>query len=168
VTAPANVTITITPASGADGLYGFQVNATGQFNTYSRIGEVTVQAASSWYADSDFDGYGAPAFITMSCVQPSGYVALSGDCDDADTSVFPGAPGTQDGIDNNCNGVIDPNEQVPCPDYDDNGIVSTSDLLVLISQMGCTSSCTADLTGDDMVTLSDLLVFLAQFGQTCP
>ncbi len=48
--------------------------------------------SSTWYADSDADGYGASASGTTSaCTAPSGYVAVNTDCDDGDADTFPGA-----------------------------------------------------------------------------
>lgn len=58
--------------------------------------------------------------------------------------------------------------QEPCSgDYDLDGGVGSSDLLILLSQFGCTSGCTADLNGDDQVNVSDILLFLASFGTIC-
>jgi hypothetical protein len=39
---------------------------------------------------------------------PAGYVTSPGDCDDADAAISPAAPEiTNDGVDNNCNGLTD-------------------------------------------------------------
>jgi len=44
-------------------------------------------------------------------VDGDGWTTCQGDCDDADATVFPGAPNLCDGIDDNdCNGIVDPNE----------------------------------------------------------
>lgn len=43
---------------------------------------------STWYLDSDGDGYGAPDTAATSCAAPEGYVASGADCDDADAAVF--------------------------------------------------------------------------------
>jgi len=58
----------------------------------------------TFYADSDGDTYGNPAVTASSCgTVPSGYVATGTDCDDADSSVNPGAAEVcGDGIDNDC------------------------------------------------------------------
>ena len=63
--------------------------------------------SSTWYRDSDGDGFGNASVSTVACVQPSGYVSSSSDCDDSKASVKPGATEVCDGLDNNCNGVID-------------------------------------------------------------
>jgi hypothetical protein len=63
--------------------------------------------APTWYEDSDGDTYGDPATAYTICDQPSGYVADGTDCDDGDTAINPGASEICDGIDNNCDGIID-------------------------------------------------------------
>jgi hypothetical protein len=151
----------------SNGTYGFNVVAEGVHNTYERSLAAQVQQASVYFQDSDFDGFGNAANAISDCISPIGYVTNSTDCDDATNSVYPGAPGTHQGIDNNCNLVIDPDEQIICADFNDTGTVSTTDLLILISEIGCSSACTTDLSGDGMVGLQDLLVFLSQFGSVC-
>ncbi len=58
----------------------------------------------TFYRDSDNDSYGSTAGI-QACSAPEGYVANSGDCDDTDPNIHPGAADICDGIDNNCDGV---------------------------------------------------------------
>lgn len=64
---------------------------------------------SIWYLDEDEDGYGNPAFTTLACPQPVGYVANGEDCNDDPVgggSIHPGAPDVcGDLIDSNCDGV---------------------------------------------------------------
>ncbi|MCB9766417.1 MAG: FG-GAP repeat protein [Alphaproteobacteria bacterium] len=59
------------------------------------------------YADADGDGFGDPATARSSCVAPADWVAEAGDCDDADAGTFPGAEETCDGLDQDCDGVVD-------------------------------------------------------------
>ncbi|MFM1823460.1 MAG: hypothetical protein RI967_1726, partial [Planctomycetota bacterium] len=62
---------------------------------------------TTFYLDGDADGYGISATTQVGCSAPSGYAAASGDCDDADSSVYPGAPELCDGKDNDCDGLTD-------------------------------------------------------------
>jgi hypothetical protein len=60
----------------------------------------------TFYRDADGDGYGGAA-TAQACTVPAGYVANSGDCNDSDAAVNPGAPDPCDGKDNNCDGVAE-------------------------------------------------------------
>jgi hypothetical protein len=64
--------------------------------------------ASTWYADSDADGYGDAASVTVSCEAPSGHVADDSDCDDGDVAVNPAATEVCNGVDDDCDGAGDP------------------------------------------------------------
>jgi hypothetical protein len=61
-----------------------------------------------WYADEDGDGYGDPELEVRACEQPEGYVAAGvEDCDDGEPATHPGALELTDGLDNDCDGVVD-------------------------------------------------------------
>jgi len=68
-------------------------------------GSITGQA--TWYADADSDGYGDAASTTLACSQPSGSVADSSDCDDGDSAVNPAAAELCNGVDDDCDAVVD-------------------------------------------------------------
>ncbi|MBI2344432.1 MAG: S8 family serine peptidase [Deltaproteobacteria bacterium] len=58
---------------------------------------------SAWYRDLDGDGYGDPDVVQFDCAQPAGYVADHADCNDAQSTVHPGAAETgNNGIDEDC------------------------------------------------------------------
>jgi hypothetical protein len=61
----------------------------------------------AWYADGDTDGYGAGS-AALACTAPSGRVASNTDCDDAANAVHPGATEVCNGVDDDCDGQIDP------------------------------------------------------------
>lgn len=63
-------------------------------------------SAPPYYADGDGDGFGGPVEI-YACEQPPHTTTHSGDCDDTQPDVFPGAEETCDGLDNDCDGQID-------------------------------------------------------------
>ncbi len=78
----------------------------------------------AWYPDADGDGYGSNGATVAQCSQPDGYSGTNDDCDDSDGAVNPGAPEICNGIDDNCNGVIDgdsPDAEVYHPDLDGDG-----------------------------------------------
>ncbi|MFT4679661.1 MAG: hypothetical protein ACI9HG_001777, partial [Flavobacteriales bacterium] len=55
-----------------------------------------------------------------------------------------------------------------CPgDFDSSGIVDVQDLLLLLGDFGCVSSCTTDLNSDGVVNSQDILIFLGYFGAIC-
>ena len=62
---------------------------------------------TTYALDADGDGFGTSNFTVNACSQPSGYVTDSTDCDDLSANAFPGAPETCDGIDNDCNALVD-------------------------------------------------------------
>lgn len=128
----------------------------------------TDQTLPFWYADTDLDGFGDPNTSIGACSPPAGFIADNTDCDDTNPQVYPGAPGTYEGIDNNCNGVIEITEE-NCPyDYNNDGLVNAYDLLILLSGWGCEQDCAEfDLTGDEQVNAVDLLLFLGNFGVPC-
>lgn len=65
-------------------------------------------ARTTFYHDFDKDGYGNPDITLQACAAPRNYVAIAGDCNDRNAAIHPGAKGPpNDGIDNNCNGLID-------------------------------------------------------------
>lgn len=61
----------------------------------------------TWYRDEDLDGFGSDTDTKQSCSQPPGYVAIGGDCNDQQAQIFPGEQEQCDGIDNDCDGLID-------------------------------------------------------------
>ncbi|MCK6525409.1 hypothetical protein L6R49_28720 [Myxococcota bacterium] len=63
--------------------------------------------ASTWYADSDGDSSGDASVSVQACERPSGYIANARDCDDADAAVSHRATEICDGIDNDCDKLID-------------------------------------------------------------
>ncbi len=74
--------------------------------------EDDAEDTSSWYADSDGDGFGDPEQALTACVAPSGYGADNTDCDDGDAAVNSDSSELCDGIDNNCDGVTDEDEAI--------------------------------------------------------
>jgi len=126
------------------------------------------QTTTTFYADADNDGFGSPFNTVDFCLAPVGYVDNNLDCNDNNPAVYPGASPTATGYDNNCDGFIDDNEAHPCPgDFNFDGLISVDDLLIFLTEFGCTTDCDSDFTGDGTVSVEDLLGFLSVFGDSC-
>jgi len=68
----------------------------------------------TFYRDADGDGYGTRADSIITYFALAGYIKTPGDCDDTRSSVYPGAPERScNGIDDNCNNLIDENKVLP-------------------------------------------------------
>jgi hypothetical protein len=65
-------------------------------------------AASAWYQDLDGDTFGSDASRVDGCVSPGAdYIAIGGDCDDTDITISPLGTELCNGLDDNCDTVID-------------------------------------------------------------
>ena len=63
---------------------------------------------STWYRDTDNDGYGNGAVTQVSCTKPPGYVSNNTDCDDGNANINPGRSEIPcNGIDDDCKGGDD-------------------------------------------------------------
>ncbi|MFT5680629.1 MAG: hypothetical protein ACI8RZ_001535 [Myxococcota bacterium] len=88
-------------------------------NCDEEIDEETATDATSWYDDSDEDGYGEDATLLIRCDQPESTVDLGGDCDDGDDEINPGVPDwCGDGVDGNCDGDVDTRCAISAADAD--------------------------------------------------
>ena len=85
------------------------------------IDEDSATDAATWYLDEDGDGYGTSDDPASACSAPEGHVAEGGDCDDADAAINPDASEICDGVDNDCDALVD----------DDDDSLDESTLLVM-------------------------------------
>ena len=126
-------------------------------------------ALVTYYADEDSDGFGDDLVSQDSCDGgPIGYVTVGGDCDDSNDNVYAGAPGTREGLDNDCDGDIEGDEIYVCiGDINSDGMVNIYDLTGLLGDFGCSENCYADLDFDGNVSTGDIAIFLSVFGSLC-
>jgi hypothetical protein len=80
--------------------------------------DAQIGAGSTFYTDADGDGYGDGALMGTYCGAAEGLSESSDDCDDADSTVHPDADDLCDGIDQDCDGVVD-NDSPPVAVYSD-------------------------------------------------
>lgn len=87
-----------------------------------------------------------------SCLEP---VAGCSECNGANLEL----------IDTDGDGICDADDCLG--DFNSDGTITSADLLVFVSQFGCSSNCIANLDADPSVSGSDFLIFLSLFGSSC-
>ena len=102
--------------------------------------DVELSTATKAFRDSDNDGYGTPDQSSYFCALPSGWVIDSTDCEDSNPYINPGMTEYCDGIDNNCNMIVDSDavdQNFLYPDIDGDGFGdSSSSIYICGSQSG--------------------------------
>ena len=119
--------------------------------------EDVIVGGTTYYLDADEDSFGDLTASMDFCLQPEGYVLDTSDCDDGDEMVFVGQrEACDDGIDNNCDAVLD---STLCDyelatlgtngisiDYDSDKGATTS-----FTNLGYSLSAVGDVSGDGVV-----------------
>jgi hypothetical protein len=70
-------------------------------------GSIDEGVLTTYYLDSDADGYGVATSYVQACTAPTGYALASGDCNDALSTANPGATELCNGVDDDCDGTVD-------------------------------------------------------------
>src|SRR4029450_4354385 len=72
------------------------------------------------FRDADSDGYGVAGVATPSCDGsiPTGYVTNDTDCDDIPSAPHPGGTEGCNGLDDDCDGIVDDGGSSLCSDAD--------------------------------------------------
>ena len=113
--APYAYTLNTAGFTDAAGNYGWGANAPGVYNwsvtdatgcSQSGSYTITIPAPIMSYADTDLDGFGAGAEVSV-CSLSAGYVLTNTDCNDANAAVNPGATEVCNGTDDDCDGSTD-------------------------------------------------------------
>ena len=104
--------------------------------------------AVPWYRDMDQDGFGKDNDVVYAVDQPTGYSALGGDCNDLNLNIYPEAIELCNGIDDNCDGLIDEVPTVTCVEQtvvklNQNGIVNLNPQDYWVSNLG--TPCSNDI-----------------------
>jgi hypothetical protein len=140
------------PSPGGDKANGDDRDGDGLTATDCDDTDASVGEASVWFPDADGDGHGADAGAIATCERPEGYVTSHDDCDDTSADRYPGNPEACDGVDNNCNDLVD--EADPgllagsavqlYPDADGDGFGDDT-----LARLGCTPGLHDALQGGD-------------------
>ncbi len=91
------------------------------------------------YQDADGDGYGVTGITQVGCGASAGWATQSGDCNDANPAVRPGAPELCNGSDDDCDSLVD--EDALGVDTDGDGVRNACD--------NCRSAANADQLDND-------------------
>ncbi len=110
--------------------------ASAKATAVTEIETVRDEAVSSrWYRDSDGDGFGDPGFAVDGPTQPTGFVDVAGDCNDADAAVNPAAAEVcGDDVDENCDGLAAACSRTWYRDADGDGFGTASETLEAAAQ----------------------------------
>lgn len=112
---------------------------------------VNTGTRTTWFADTDGDGYGDAAATLQRCDPPDGYVANDGDCDDTRADISPSSPeivGTE--IDENCDGTEECYADVDGDGWPSTEVTSSVDTDCLDAGEGTAATLAVGIDCDDL------------------
>jgi uncharacterized repeat protein (TIGR01451 family) len=109
-----------------------------------RLASDFIIGGDGWYVDDIFIGESLIEFTNVACVTSDQTGTL---CSSVRTRI--NAP------------------EVCLGDFDNNGLINATDLLMLLAEFGCNTNCLTDMTGSGTVGAEDMLLFLPLFSSTC-
>ena len=86
-------------------------------NCDGRVDEGLLTGTQKLYPDQDGDGYGVEStspLVVTGCAKMSGYAVLTGDCNDRNAAIHPGASDICNLLDDNCDGRVDEQARPRC------------------------------------------------------
>ena len=119
------------------------------------VGGIDEGVQTTYYADTDGDGYGDSSDSIQACSAPADYVENNDDCDDTNEDINPGIIEICNGLDDNCDGVVDEGFD----DADSDGVADCIDNCPTISNPDQEDS-DSDGTGDACESLSNEMSIL--------
>ena len=126
-----------------------------------QVDEPEAGECTTFYADADKDGYGDDAITACLCsATPELPVTVAGDCDDQEPDAHPNGTETCNGIDDDCDGLLDPEDAFLCTtyyrDHDEDGFGQLSDHRCLCSPVDeYTATGGGDCNDDDPTVFPD-------------
>ena len=102
----------------------------------------------SWYADEDGDLFGDSASLVVSCSQPDGYVSDASDCDDTNADINPESNELCNGIDDDCDGIVD-EDSIRYVDLDADGYGDSSQILEGCAEVEASAALGGDCDDSD-------------------
>ena len=107
-----------------------------------------------YFEDSDGDGFGSDVLL-RACSLPSGFVSISGDCDDGEPETYPGAPERCDGSDADCDGTPWSGTQAWLETLEDDGTWSKAEVTTALETGTSASPAVYELDSDANLRLCE-------------